>query len=267
MLRFLSIGSGSSGNCYFLCTETDGLMIDCGVGVRTLKKYFHDYGLKLTDVHNILITHDHADHVKSVGSLSHDLGIPVYTTENVHQGIFQNWCVKKKIDDPFRRIIGKGETMQLGDFRVTSFAVPHDSVENIGFQVECQGVVFVIVTDCGHVTEEIKQYIQRANYLVIEANYDVEMLAEGPYPQHLKVRIASPSGHLSNLDCATAIAENASASLRHVWLCHLSEENNHPELARKSVEATLRSYGIVVGKEFELEVLKRKMPTGIYELV
>ena len=96
MLRFISFGSGSSGNCYYLFTETDSLLIDVGVGIRTLKKHFHNYGLRFEDVHNILITHDHADHVKSVGSLSNDYHLPVYTTRKVHSGIENNYCVRKK---------------------------------------------------------------------------------------------------------------------------------------------------------------------------
>ena len=95
----------------------------------------------------------------------------------------------------------------------------------------------------------------------------MEMLLQGPYPQHLKDRIKSKTGHLSNKDCAVAIAENMKEGLKHVWLCHLSEENNHPELARKTVESVLRQYGIVVGKDVQLEVLKRKTPSGIYDLV
>ncbi len=267
MLKFISMGSGSSGNCYFLYTDTDGLMIDCGVGVRTLKKHFHDYGLQLGAVRNILITHDHADHVKSVGSLCRDLDVPVYTTSAVHAGIYRNWCVKHKIDEAHRKVIEKGVVFELGDFRITPFGVPHDSVDNVGYVIEHGGVTFVLVTDCGHVTDEIKEVISRANYLVIEANYDAEMLAEGPYPEHLKRRITSESGHLSNIDCATALADNASPALRKVWLCHLSEENNHPELARKSVESVLRSYGIVAGKDFQLEVLKRKVPSVPCDLV
>ena len=88
----------------------------------------------------------------------------------------------------------------------------------------------------------------------------------GPYPQHLKTRIVSGSGHLNNTLCGEAIANNMREHLRHVWLCHLSEENNHPELARKTVEAVLRSYGIIAGKDLQLDVLKRTMPTGIFEL-
>lgn len=122
------------------------------------------------------------------------------------------------------------------------------------------------MTDVGHLTEEMLGYIGEANYLVLEANHDVEMLLRGTYPQYLKERIMGQFGHLSNADCAKALAENATGNLRHVWLCHLSEENNHPELARKTVEQTLRSYGIVAGKDFQVDVLRRKMPTGVFEL-
>ena len=127
--------------------------------------------------------------------------------------------------------------------------------------------VIVIITDVGCITDEICEAISKADYLVIEANHDVEMLKSGPYPEYLKKRIASRSGHLSNTDCGTALAENMSEHLRHVWLCHLSEENNHPELARKTVEAILRSHGVIPGKDVTIEILRRTMPTGPYELV
>ncbi|MBQ2059962.1 MAG: MBL fold metallo-hydrolase, partial [Prevotella sp.] len=117
------------------------------------------------------------------------------------------------------------------------------------------------------VTEDIRRRINRANYLVIEANYDTEMLLHGNYPVHLKVRIQGDHGHLANDACGMALVENASEGLRHVWLCHLSEENNHPELARKTVESILRSSGIVAGVDFQMDVLKRKTPTGVFELV
>lgn len=266
MLRFISFGSGSSGNCYFLYTDTDGLLIDCGVGVRKLKKAFHDYGLHISDIHNILVTHDHADHVKSVGSVSYDNNIPVYTTLEVHQGIYRNWCVKNKIEDTLKRFITKGESLRLGDFDITPFTVPHDSADNVGYFIECQGLTFTIITDCGHVTEDIKTYIRKTNYLVLEANHGLEKLRDGKYPEVLKRRISSDIGHLSNEACAMALVENATPALRKVWLCHLSDENNHPELARKTVEGILREHGIIIGKEFDMEVLKRKTPSGIYDL-
>ncbi len=269
MLHFISFGSGSSGNCSLLFTETDGLLIDAGVGVRSLKKMFKDYGLHLSDVHNILITHDHADHVKSVGSLSKDHDLPVWTTREVHAGIDRNWCVRHKIAPGLAHYVEKGTPLQLGDFTVTPFGVPHDSADNVGYCVEHGGVTFVLMTDIGHLTDEMKTYIGRANYLVIEADYEKEMLLSGPYSDHLKARIMSDRGHMSNAECGQALAENATPQLRHVWLCHLSDENNHPDLAEKTVTRVLAAHGIATGPtgDFRLEVLKRKTATGIFDLV
>ena len=267
MLRFISFGSGSSGNCYYLYTEKEGLIIDIGVGIRTLKKQFRDYGLSLSSIHYVLITHDHADHIKSVGSISHECQLPVYATPNVHDGIDRNYCITRKLPASMKRFLEPGKTIQLGDFNITPFSVPHDATENVGYQIKAEGVTFCIITDAGTITDEMRSYISEADYLVIEANHDVEMLRQGPYPQHLKDRIQSQTGHLCNRDCAIAIAENMKENLKHVWLCHLSEENNHPELARKTVESVLREYGIIAGKDFQLEVLKRKTPTGIFDLV
>ncbi len=266
MLKFISFGSGSSGNCYYLYTEKEGLIIDIGVGIRTLKKQFRDFGLSLSSVHYVLITHDHADHIKSVGSISHECKLPIYATKNVHMGIERNYCVTRKLTPDMKRTVAVGETLRLGDFSVTPFYVPHDATENVGYEIVADGVTFCIITDVGEITDEVRTYISRADYLVIEANHDVEMLMQGPYPQHLKDRIHSKTGHLSNKDCGIALAENLKAGIKHVFLCHLSEENNHPELARKTVEAILREYGIVAGKDFLLDVLKRKMPSGIFEL-
>ena len=267
MLRFISFGSGSSGNCYYLYTETEGLIIDIGIGIRALKKHFRDFGLSLSSIHYVLITHDHADHIKSVGSISHELHLPVYATQGVHSGIDRNYCVQRKLPSDMRREVVPEESFELGTFRITPFCVPHDASENVGYQIEVQGVTFCIITDAGEITSEIGGYISHANFLVIEANHDKEMLIHGNYPKYLKERIQSNTGHLCNGDCGEAIAQYATEKLKSVWLCHLSEENNHPELARKTVEAVLRSYGIVAGKDFELDILKRNTPTGIFELV
>ena len=266
MLKFVSFGSGSSGNCYYLCTATDGLLVDIGVGIRSLKKHARDYGIRLNTVKHILVTHDHADHIKSVGSFSYEFYVPVYATEKVHKGIDRNYCVQRKVAAEMKRVLEPGESLQIGDFVVTPFSVPHDASENVGYQIDVEGISFVIITDVGSATEEVRQRIQNAHYLILEANHDVEMLNNGPYPDYLKKRILSPNGHLSNTECGQVIAENMTERLRHVWLCHLSEENNHPELARKTVETILRSYGIIPGKDFQLEVLKRKMPSGVYDL-
>ncbi len=266
MLKFISFGSGSSGNCYLLYSDKCTLMIDSGVGVRTIKKYARDYGIKLDTVNAILVTHDHADHVKSVGAISNENSIPVYATEAVHHGIVKNYCVRKKIDAANKRNITVGEPFEINGFTVTAFDVPHDSCGNVGYRIEAEGVTFCLMTDIGHVTEDIKKNISLADYLVIEANHDESMLAQGPYPKHLKERVASDSGHLSNTTCANAIKEYASEKLKHVWLCHLSEENNHPELLRKTMETVLSEGRYTIGNDFKVEILKRKNPSDVFDL-
>ena len=266
MLKFISFGSGSSGNCYYLFNETEGLFIDVGIGTRTLKKYFREYGLSFALVKNVLVTHDHADHVKSVGSFANEFKLPVYATRKVHEGILRNYCVQKKIDKELVRYVEKGQSVNVGAFSVLPFSVPHDSNDNVGYRIECGGSSFCVMTDAGCVTEEMKECAGGVANLVIESNYDAEMLQAGTYPPYLKKRIAGGSGHLSNDACAQYLRENASDALRHVWLCHLSEENNHPELARKTAETALAEAGRVVGKDVCLDVLKRKMPTGIFEI-
>lgn len=266
MFNFISFGSGSSGNCYVIKTDDEMLMIDSGVGIRAVKKYFRDYAIDFSNITNILVTHDHADHVKSVGAISSEYNIPVYATEKVHKGIESNYCVRKKIPAANKRMIVKDTKYKIGNITFTPFEIPHDSSDNVGYRIEYCGITFCLMTDIGHVTDKIAENISLADYLVIEANHDEQMLLNGPYPQYLKERVAGATGHLSNKQCAEAILNNANGKLKHVWLCHLSEENNHPELARKTLEQTLEGGGFVVGKNIELDVLKRKKPTGFFSL-
>lgn len=266
MLKFLSFGSGSSGNCYYLSNDKGSILIDAGIGIRKLKRYMKEYGLSFSNVKGILITHDHADHVDAVGNISHDFKLPVYTTELAHKGIRYNHHSRKKIDDDNVVIIEKENEFTLSGFSIMAFPIPHDSMDNVGYYIQYHGVTFTIMTDVGHPTDTIREYIGKTNYLVLEANFDEEMLRNGKYPKTLQDRITNGTGHLSNHQSASTLAECFHPGLKYVWLCHLSEENNHPELARKTFEIELKSHGIVVGKDFTLDVLRRLMPTGPYIL-
>ena len=266
MLKFISFGSGSSGNCYYLNYEGYGIIIDMGIGLRGMKKYFRDFGLTMAQINSILVTHDHTDHVKSVGALSSEFHIPVYTSKEVHDGMGRNCFMTKKVRPEEKHILLPNETVELGPFRITSFPVPHDSSGNNGYFIEFGNSTFCLATDIGHLTPEIESYLERTNYIVVEANYDAMMLEQGPYPRYLKKRIMGPAGHLCNDDIAKSLATHLSPNAKHIWLCHLSEENNHPELARKTVEKALLEAGRAVGETLTVEVLKRKVPSGIYEL-
>ena len=266
MVRFISFGSGSSGNSYYLSTGNTSILVDAGISVRLLKRHFKDKGISLEDIHAVFVTHDHADHIKAVGNLAADYNMDIYATEAVHIGIGRNYCVTTKVIPEHTHIISKHQQIEMGDFLITPFDVPHDSSDCVGYRIETSDIIFLIITDVGHVTEEIQAQVGEANYIVLEANHDLNMLKMGPYPGYLKGRISGPRGHLSNDEGARLIAEHASPALKKLWLCHLSEENNHPELARKTYEAILKEYGLIAGVDFQLEVLRRKQPSEIEEL-
>lgn len=262
-VRFMSLASGSSGNCYYLGYDDCGILIDAGIGVRTIKKHLKEAGIPMESILGVFVTHDHADHIKAVGHLGEKLHIPIYTTAEIHGGINKSYCMTEKLYASVR-YIEKEEPMQLGHFRITSFEVPHDGTDNVGYCIEVGGKVFSFVTDLGEITPLAAQYILKAHYLILEANYDEEMLKMGPYPAYLKQRISGKNGHLSNSAAADFLAENITEELQFIWLCHLSKDNNHPELAYKTVEWKLKSKGVIVGKDVQLLALKRSTPSELY---
>lgn len=264
-IKFISLGSGSSGNCYYLGTETYGILIDAGIGIRTIRRILKDNNLDIHKIKGVLITHDHADHIKSVGNLGEKFGIPVYTTEEIHKGINKSYCVTEKLSTSVR-ILYKEKTISVENFSITAFEVPHDGTDNVGYCINIGDKTFSFLTDLGHITPTAAKYIVKANYLIIESNYDEEMLKMGSYPAYLKQRIAGANGHMSNRETAEFLAENINEGLKYIWLCHLSKDNNHPELAYKTIEMHLRSNGIIPGKDLELIALKRTVPSELYIL-
>ncbi|MEG1615509.1 MAG: MBL fold metallo-hydrolase [Bacteroidales bacterium] len=263
-LKFISLASGSSGNCYYLGTDNYGILIDAGIGVRTIKKTLKDNDIPFESILGVFITHDHADHIKSAGFLGEKYGIPVYATEEVHIGMNRNYGMTQKIYQS-KRIVVKDQTTELRDFRITPFEVPHDGTDNVGFFIELGDIKFGFATDLGHITPTVINYMSRANYLILEANYDVEMLQHGSYPYHLKQRVQGYNGHLSNKECADFIAENYHENMKYVFLCHLSRDNNHPELAFKTIEYRLLQQDIRIGRDLELIPLKRNHPSEVYK--
>ncbi len=265
-LKFLSIASGSSGNCYFIGTEGYGILLDAGISVRMIRKALKDNGIGIEQIMAVFVTHDHADHIKSVGCLGEKYNIPVYATELVHKGIEQSRYVDEKLSANSRRLITKDVPVQIRDFTFTPFEIPHDSLDNVGYFIEFANHKFVLATDAGHINEAMTNYIRMANHLIIEANYDKEMLLNGKYPHFLKKRIMNGNGHLSNVETAEFLAANFDLHLKNIWLCHLSKDNNHPELAYKTVEMAMAQYGIRIGKDVNLMALKRMHPSELYVL-
>ncbi|MDR2809498.1 MAG: MBL fold metallo-hydrolase [Tannerellaceae bacterium] len=263
-LYFLSLASGSSGNCYYLGTSEYGILIDAGIGIRTIRKILKENSIDFSQIIALLITHDHADHIKTAGCLGETYHIPVYATEAVHKGIDSSRYVTETLGTS-RRIIEKGITFAIRDFHITAFEVPHDSTDNVGYHIRFGSHTFMFATDVGHITRTISAYVSKTNHLIIEANYDEEMLLSGSYPQFLKERVSSSTGHLSNREAAEFLATHYHPELKNIWLCHLSRDNNHPELAYKTVNIRLFNEGIRVGKDVSLTTLKRSTPSDLYE--
>ncbi|MCQ2329577.1 MAG: MBL fold metallo-hydrolase [Paludibacteraceae bacterium] len=243
-LIFFSMGSGSSGNCYYIGTCDWGILIDAGIPVRAIKRGLRQHGLGFNNIWGVIVTHDHTDHIKSVGVLGEILHLPVYVTREMYNGINHNYRVTEKLNSA--QFYKKGEHFQIKDFDIQSFPVSHDASDSVGFTISYKNKRFVIATDLGFIGKEAAEHISRANFLVIEANYDETMLKNGPYPYPLKERVRSHLGHMCNDQTAQFVAANANAELSHIFLCHLSNENNTPQIAYETVHKALTEKGIEV---------------------
>ena len=264
-LIFRCFASGSSGNCYYLGTRQQGILIDAGISARSIQKYLREMGLDFQNIMGVLITHDHADHIRAVGTLGERVHLPIYSTALIHEGIDRNYGVREKLRTS-RRYFEKGKEWELFGMKINTFNVEHDSTECVGYSIDYLGQRFVIMTDCGSVNEEMEAYIRTANHLVIEANHDEHMLLNGPYPTYLKERILSPRGHQSNDTCGELLERNWHPDLRNVWLCHLSLENNDPQLAYDTVASYLEELDILPGTDIFLKPLDRTTPSPVYVL-
>jgi len=264
-LKFLSLASGSSGNCYYVGTDNYGVLFDAGVSARFLKKVLRENEIGIEQIMAVFITHNHTDHIRSVGCLGEKYGIPVYATEKIHAGIDTGLPPNERLYIS-RRIIEKEIAVSIKDLKITAFDVPHDANECVGYLVAYKQHKLVLATDVGHIDEKVGEYIRIANHLIVEANYDREMLFHGKYPPFLKKRISGGNGHLCNSETAEFLAANFDLHLKNIWLCHLSKDNNHPELACKTVEVAMRQYGIRIGKDVNLVALKRTTPSEMFIL-
>jgi phosphoribosyl 1,2-cyclic phosphodiesterase len=243
-----------------------GILIDAGIAMRTITKRLKEAGIGMDSIRAVLITHDHSDHIKGVGGLGEKLHIPVYATDRTHAAINHSYCVGERLTTCVRHI-EKETPFRIADIGIEAFDVPHDSNDSVGYCLTIGAVTFVFATDLGEVSPTVDAYIRRADYLVMEANYDEEMLRRGRYPWVLQQRIVSATGHLSNRATATWLADNYAPHLRSIWLCHLSRDNNTPQLAYDAVAEGLRQRGIEPGRDVELCALGRNIASPMYEIV
>ena len=264
MVRFMSLSSGSCGNCYYLGTENCGIIIDAGVSLRTLKKVLQEYDMTTDAFSAVLVTHDHLDHIRHLGSFCKRLSKPVYTTADIHRALARHTFTAPTIG-PCRRILAEGEWNEVAGMKVRYFVVPHDATQTVGYAIEVEGHKFVIMTDVGRMTDEAVQFAREADSVVVESNYDMDMLMGGPYTYDLKMRIVQGNGHLSNDECASAIRRFWHPGLRNIFLCHLSENNNTHDLAYRCSAAALQEMGVEKGT-VSLRCLPRQYPSQMFTL-
>lgn len=246
-LHFISFGSGSSGNSCYIGNAEGGVIIDAGLRADVIEDALRRNGVSMKLVKALLLTHDHSDHVRySYNLLRNNRHLSLYCTPRVLNGLLRRHSISRRIKE-YHTPIFKEIPFKVAGMEITAFDVPHDGSDNMGFSIDFAGKRFVLATDLGEVTDRARHYMSQANYLVIEANYDLDMLRLGRYPEYLKARIQTGSGHLDNRQTAAFLDEIVNPELKYIFLCHLSQDNNTPAKALKAVRDVLEARGLKVG--------------------
>lgn len=241
------LGSGSKGNCAYLETNQTKLLIDAGLSARQIQLRLDALKpganlLKESEeggIQGILLTHEHSDHSGAVGILSSKYKIPVFCNRLTHDELTLN--IKKKFE---HRLFETGSVFEIGDVRIETFSVPHDAQDPVGFVLNIGAIRIGIATDLGHITRLVVERLRNTHLLLLEANHDVQMLQDNPHrPWHLKQRVLSRHGHLSNEATATAVEQLVSPCLQHLVLTHMSQDCNRPDLALSVVRKALEKIG------------------------
>lgn len=276
---FCSFSSGSSGNSYLVRTRTTALIVDAGISTKRILSGLSDTQTPTELVSGLLLTHEHSDHVKSLGTLSKKLPqMGVYATPGTWAGIEEAGI---SCGEQSKRFFHRDETFQVGDITVKAFPVSHDARDPVGFSFFHGGNQISIITDTGYLSEEMLAEVAGARILVLEANHDIEMLKFGRYPWFLKQRVLGREGHLSNIaagealltllngsnvDQVTGEIRNCSTEQTCVVLAHLSKENNFPEMAYQTIKNILEENQYYIGKHISLNTLIRDELSSIYSI-
>lgn len=235
------LASGSRGNCAIVQSSTTRLLVDAGISCRETFKRMRANGEDPQSLSAILITHEHSDHIYGLMMLAKKLNIPVFMTGATRQA----WSramrdatgEQPQLAKP--ELFASGCRFQVGDIEVTPFTIPHDAADPVGFTFRVEGAKIGIATDLGYMPASVRDHLRACDVLVLESNHDLEMLRVGPYPWSVKQRVMSRVGHLSNESLADFFANDYDGCAAYIVLAHLSEQNNHPEVARNAAEKAL----------------------------
>ena len=253
MFNFCSLYSGSSGNSLFVETQNTKLLIDAGVSCKKIEMALQDIEVDPKSLDGILITHEHTDHVQSLGTLSRKFDLPVFVNQETLDAMPKQ---KDKIADKNIKLFKVNDKFEIGDLSIQSFSIPHDAANPCGFSLYKGNKKISIATDIGHMTNSILKNLEESLFVLLESNYDPEVLRFSPYPFQLKSRIAGPTGHLPNEMAGKTISHLLNSGLKMAMLGHLSKESNFPELAYQTVmdELIAKNYD---GNSLSLSVASR----------
>jgi phosphoribosyl 1,2-cyclic phosphodiesterase len=239
------LASGSRGNCAVVASARTRILVDAGISCRETFKRLKLLGEDPQALSAIVITHEHSDHIYGLATLAKKLRIPVFMTGATHQA----WARAQRNDKGEQPKLERLETFQagrcfaVGDIEVSAFTIPHDAADPVGFTFRSEGVKVGFATDLGRLLENVRDQLRGSDILVVESNHRIEMLRNGPYPWSVKQRVMGRNGHLSNEALADFLASDYDNKAAFVVLAHLSEENNHPDIARGEAEKALATRG------------------------
>lgn len=242
------LASGSTGNAIFFDFGATKLLIDAGISARRIKNALNNIGVAIEQIDAVLITHEHSDHVSGLRTLMNKYRIPVYARPAA-------WvAMPKRAELPTACCCELPDSFNIGEVQIEPFSISHDASDPVGYNFYYRHCKCTVATDLGFVTDTVKQALELSDVLVLEANHDLEMLKTGTYPWYLKRRIMSNRGHLSNVDAGWALARMKRKRHMHVFLAHLSQENNRPHVAENTVGGILAEQGLKLGEDIELHL-------------
>ena len=263
-LRVLILGSGSSGNSTLVESSTTRVLVDAGFNRKETLRRLAALGASVDSVNGIFISHEHSDHVSGLANLSRSWNAPVYISAGTYAE-YQRLYPREEVEK-LRGVetLQLSRQFQVGNIEVTAFSIPHDAADPVGFTLRAEGFKISIVTDLGYIPAHVREHLRGSDLLVLESNHDLEMLKVGPYPWHIKQRVMSRTGHLSNHAVSEYLADDEGFDARARWLvlAHLSENNNNPDLARLSAEEALGRRAGAAAFAGELLIASQRTPLG-----
>ena len=253
------LASGSTGNAIFIDMDETKVLVDAGISTRRIKQSLDSLGEKVEDLDGVFITHEHRDHVNGLTSLLKKYKIPAYTRPDTWQSMYCRSALPDSCCNDLK------DSLDIGNIKIEPFSISHDAADPVGFQLFGKGKKVSVATDLGFVTPTVKEALSLSDVLVLESNHDVDMLKNGSYPWYLKKRILSNRGHLANNDAGWTLANLNRKSHTHVFLAHLSQENNCPELAKDTVAKILTSQGCELDKDISLHLTYPEQVSGLFQ--